>query len=133
MSFYVTNGIGASFYVASLSRARARRSRLLSSPRTPQPPTPNPVPGVARCIGLIESFESQNISNALWAFATLAIPPKSELVSLLLVRAAHRMHTFKAQEIGNTTWALASLGIQVTLNPKPGTADPEPQTPSPKV
>lgn len=53
----------------------------------------------------------QDISNTLWALATLNITPSAELAQCFLTATQLCFDSFKPQEVSNTFWALATLLI----------------------
>jgi hypothetical protein len=56
-------------------------------------------------------FNSQDLANVVWAFATVGILTK-EVFKLVAdgIAARPSMADFKAQELTNVTWAFAKLG-----------------------
>ena len=56
------------------------------------------------------SLATQDISNTLWAFATLRHFPGAELMNGAARQAILTMQRFKPQEIANTLWSFATLG-----------------------
>lgn len=55
-------------------------------------------------------FNSQNMSNTLWAFASLNHHPGSMLLKVLQRELVHKLPHFTAQGIENVLWAFANLG-----------------------
>ena len=61
------------------------------------------------------SFIPQDISNTLWAYATLGRAPLEDVLRGLEGRAVAVAGSFIPQEISNTLWAYANLGrVQTT-------------------
>ena len=58
------------------------------------------------------AFNPQQITNTLWAFATLGRQPKDVLVAGLMTRALEVQGGFNPQNIDNTLWAFATLARQ---------------------
>ena len=52
----------------------------------------------------------QDISNTLWAYATLRHYPGAELLDGAARQAVFTIQRFKPQEVANTLWAYATLG-----------------------
>lgn len=52
----------------------------------------------------------QDISNTLWAYATLRHYPGSELLDGAAKQAVSTIQRFKPQEVANTLWSYATLG-----------------------
>ena len=52
----------------------------------------------------------QDISNTLWAYATLRHYPGAELLNGAAQQAIFTIHRFKPQEVANTLWSYATLG-----------------------
>ena len=52
----------------------------------------------------------QDISNTLWAYATLRHYPGAELLDSAARQAVFTIHRFKPQEVANTLWSYATLG-----------------------
>jgi len=59
-----------------------------------------------------DDFNPQDISNMLWAFATLGLQPSKALLAGLTEQAMVVQGDFKAQGIANTLWSFATLGLQ---------------------
>merc|ERR1712224_998624 len=56
----------------------------------------------------MRDFNSQNLANTAWAFATLG--HKDEwLFAALAAAAERRLRDFNSQELANTAWAFATL------------------------
>ena len=55
-------------------------------------------------------FNTQNMANTLWAYATLGREPGAGMMSALEGQAEALTGTFKAQEVANTLWAYAKMG-----------------------
>jgi very-short-patch-repair endonuclease len=75
----------------------------------------NPAPNVFSQIDiraqlLLASGNSQDLSNALWAFATLGRPSPA-LFKLAKSRAGYLARVGTAQELSNLAWAFASLNV----------------------
>ena len=66
----------------------------------------------ARALAVRGDFSAQNISNTLWAFATLGFRPSEALLEGLIEQTVAVQGDFKAQEISITLWAFATLGLQ---------------------
>jgi len=71
-----------------------------------------------RVAELVHDLNPQDISNIMWAFATLELEaePLKELVSLLAAQALSVHRDFNPQSISNTLWAFATLGLQPGSN-----------------
>ena len=54
-------------------------------------------------------FNTQNLANTAWAFAT-ASQPVAQLFTKLAKSAERRMADFNAQDLANTAWAFATAG-----------------------
>lgn len=52
----------------------------------------------------------QDISNTLWAYATLRHYPGADLMNGAAQQAVFTIHRFKPQEVANTLWSYATLG-----------------------
>lgn len=57
----------------------------------------------------LPQFNSQNMSNTLWAFASLNHHPGSMLLKVLQRELVHKLPYFTAQGIENVLWAFATL------------------------
>ena len=58
----------------------------------------------------LQHFNSQNISNTLWAFASLNHHPGPMLLKVLQRELVHKLRQFTPQGIENVLWAFATLG-----------------------
>lgn len=58
----------------------------------------------------LPQFNSQNMSNTLWAFASLNHHPGPMLLKVLQRELVHKLPHFTAQGIENVLWAFATLG-----------------------
>lgn len=58
----------------------------------------------------LPQFNSQNMSNTLWAFASLNHHPGPMLLKVLQRELIHKLPHFTAQGIENVLWAFATLG-----------------------
>lgn len=58
----------------------------------------------------LPQFNSQNMSNTLWAFASLNHHPGPMLLKVLQRELVHKLPHFTSQGIENVLWAFASLG-----------------------
>ena len=58
----------------------------------------------------LPQFNSQNMSNTLWAFASLNHHPGPMLLKVLQRELVHKLPYFTSQGIENVLWAFASLG-----------------------
>lgn len=58
----------------------------------------------------LPQFNSQNMSNTLWAFASLNHHPGSMLLKVLQRELVHKLPHFTSQGIENVLWAFATLG-----------------------
>lgn len=58
----------------------------------------------------LQQFNSQNISNTLWAFASLNHHPGPMLLKVLQRELVHKLRQFTPQGIENVLWAFATLG-----------------------
>lgn len=59
---------------------------------------------------LIAVHGTQDISNTLWALATLRHHPGKELMAAAARQAVLTAQQFKPQEVANTLWSFAILG-----------------------
>lgn len=68
---------------------------------------------MAHSLATIREFNSQNISNTMWALAKMEATPKGAhpLVNALTVQARAQIGTFNAQAVANTIWALAKMEV----------------------
>jgi hypothetical protein len=57
-------------------------------------------------------FNSQEIANTLWAFATMGAKPGESVMGQLERRAEAISGDFKPQDIANTLWAFATMGTK---------------------
>jgi hypothetical protein len=57
-------------------------------------------------------FNSQNVANTLWAFATMGIKPGELMMGKLERRAEAISGEFKSQAVANTLWAYATMGTK---------------------
>jgi uncharacterized alpha-E superfamily protein len=57
-------------------------------------------------------FNSQNVANTLWAFATMGKKPGERMMGQLERRAEAISGEFTAQEVANTLWAFATMGTK---------------------
>jgi hypothetical protein len=64
-----------------------------------------------RACAIMHDFKSQDISNMLWAYATLHTIPEPELYHALSLRGSEIISEFDAQSTSNTVWACAKLGV----------------------
>lgn len=58
----------------------------------------------------LPQFNSQNMSNTLWAFASLNHHPGPMLLKVLQRELVHKLPHFTSQGIENVLWAFATLG-----------------------
>ena len=58
----------------------------------------------------LSQFNSQNMSNTLWAFASLNHHPGPMLLKVLQRELVHKLPHFTSQGIENVLWAFATLG-----------------------
>ncbi len=66
-----------------------------------------------RCaLSQIGQFNPQNLTNSLWAFATLGVRPSSDFLHMWQAKAAMEMGAFTSQNLANSLWAFATLGVQ---------------------
>jgi hypothetical protein len=62
-------------------------------------------------------FNSQNVANTLWAFATMGTKPGKRMMGQLERRAETISGEFNSQEVANTLWAFACvIHIQCVFN-----------------
>ena len=66
------------------------------------------MPSPEEALHKIQTFNSQNIANTAWAFATLNHYDRA-LFNTLAQEAPHKIQTFNSQAIANTAWAFATL------------------------
>ena len=55
-------------------------------------------------------FKSQEVSNTVWAYATMGMKPGERLMGLLERRAEATAGDFNSQNVANTLWAYATMG-----------------------
>jgi len=55
-------------------------------------------------------FNSQEVANTLWAFATMGLRPGGQLIGKLGRRTEAISGEFSSQEVANTLWAFATMG-----------------------
>ncbi|KAJ1473534.1 hypothetical protein T484DRAFT_1972783 [Baffinella frigidus] len=70
-----------------------------------------------RATGMVGDFNPQDISNFMWALATMDVKPDASLLEAMQGRARATAGDFKPQEVTNLMWALATMGIE---NPDAG-------------
>ena len=70
----------------------------------------------ARAVHTCE-FNPQELANAAWAFATLAVQD-SELLEAMRPAAVFKIWEFNLQDLANTAWALATLAAKDPELPK---------------
>ena len=59
-----------------------------------------------------KEFKPQNVSNTIWALATLNYHGASTFINLLLRESETKLRDFDPQELSNTIWALATLNYK---------------------
>ena len=59
---------------------------------------------------LADTFNTQDVANTIWAYATMGRGPGAGLMRVLEGRAEALAGTFKAQGVANTLWAYATMG-----------------------
>ena len=57
-------------------------------------------------------FNSQNVANTLWAYATIGTKPEQRMMGQLERRAETISGEFNSQAIANTLWAYATMGTK---------------------
>ncbi|MEC7216227.1 MAG: hypothetical protein VXW26_17590, partial [SAR324 cluster bacterium] len=57
----------------------------------------------------MRDFNSQDLANTAWAFATVGCEDEL-LFSTLAAAADQRMRDFNSQELANTAWAFTTVG-----------------------
>ncbi|CAG9461002.1 unnamed protein product [Pedinophyceae sp. YPF-701] len=62
--------------------------------------------------GKLDRAVTQDLSNLLWALATMGVPPRPLALQRIVEAAGRSAAKFKPQELSNTLWALATLGYQ---------------------
>jgi hypothetical protein len=55
-------------------------------------------------------FNSQEVANTLWAYATMGRKPGERVMRLLEGRAEAISGEFSSQDVANTLWAYATMG-----------------------
>jgi len=63
-----------------------------------------------RAEALAGTFRAQDVSNMLWAYATMGRKPGAVLMRELEGRAEALVGTFNAQDVANIMWAYATMG-----------------------
>jgi hypothetical protein len=63
-------------------------------------------------------FNSQDIANTLWAFATTGTKPGERLMGQLERRAEAISGEFNSQEVANTLWAISFFRIHFNVAPR---------------
>ena len=58
------------------------------------------------------AFNSQNVANTLWAFATMGTKPGERMMGQLERRAEAISGEFNSQDVANTLWAISFFRIQ---------------------
>ena len=56
------------------------------------------------------TFKAQEVTNTLWAYATIGREPGAAVMKELEGRAEAVAGTFNAQNVANTLWAYATMG-----------------------
>ncbi|KAK3283456.1 hypothetical protein CYMTET_8843 [Cymbomonas tetramitiformis] len=64
------------------------------------------------CLSKIGTFGHQDLSHALWAFATLGRRPSEEWIEAFHAQALRCACSFSAQSLGNLLWAGAKLQLE---------------------
>lgn len=59
---------------------------------------------------LMES-NPQNLTNILWAFATMGVMPPNTLIDRAVERFMQLLPFYNPQGVANTVWAFAMLGL----------------------
>ena len=67
---------------------------------------------MARALAIAGDFKPQDVSNILWALATLDIRPEPRLLEAMQRRALATEHDFIAHNVAMLLWALATMGIE---------------------
>ncbi len=57
----------------------------------------------------MRDFDSQNLANTAWSFATVG-HKEARLFTALAAAAERRMRDFNSQALANTAWAFAVMG-----------------------
>ena len=57
-------------------------------------------------------FNSQDVANTLWAFATMGMKPGERMMGQLERRAEAISGEFNSQAVANTLWAFATMGTK---------------------
>jgi hypothetical protein len=55
-------------------------------------------------------FNSQEVANTMWAFATMGTKPGERMMGKLEWRPETISEEFNSQEVANTLWAFATMG-----------------------
>ncbi len=63
-------------------------------------------------------FNSQDVANTLWAFATMGTKPGERMMGQLERRAEAISGEFNSQEVANTLWAISFFRTQFHLDPR---------------
>jgi len=58
----------------------------------------------------MSSFNPQNQSNTVWAFATMGVAD-TPLMTSIASSALKNIHDYDAQNLCNTSWAFATLAV----------------------
>jgi hypothetical protein len=64
-----------------------------------------------RATAVAGEFNPQDVSNTVWALATMGVTPDEELLRAMQVRATSLAGLFDPQNVANTVWALATMGV----------------------
>jgi len=67
---------------------------------------------------LADTFNTQDVANTIWAYATMGREPGAGLMRVLEGRAEALAGTFKAQGVANTLWAYATMGRTAATAPR---------------
>jgi hypothetical protein len=64
-----------------------------------------------RAVEIAGMFNSQNVANTLWSFATMGWKPGERVMGILEGRVEEMAGTFKSQGVANTLWSTCFLCI----------------------
>jgi hypothetical protein len=63
-------------------------------------------------------FNSQNVANTLWAFATMGSKPGERMMGQLERRVEMISGEFNSQGVANTLWALSFFSVHFNIAPR---------------
>ena len=77
-----------------------------------RPADPRLLPELDRKVEeVVRKYNAQELSNTLWAYATMGRGPGERVMGMLEGRMGEVVREYNAQELSNTLWAYAKLGM----------------------